>query len=99
MAEPLRFHPDVAGDIQTAVGWYTEKSVDLANRFRDALNQGFDRIVENPEMHPVAFDDVRFTRLRTFPYLIQFRIRNDLPFVLGVFHGASDPSTWMQRAK
>jgi plasmid stabilization system protein ParE len=99
MADSLHFHPEVASDVRAAVAWYTHVSPDLANRFRDAVDQALDRILANPEVFAVAFDDARFTRVREFPYLIQFRIRGGTCVVLGVFHGASDPSTWRQRAK
>ena len=96
--ESLRFHPDVASDIRTAIGWYSDVSADLANRFRVSINSSFDGITDNPVSYPLVFDDVRFLRVRTFPYLVLYRIVNDTPSILGIFHSASDPAKWRQRA-
>jgi hypothetical protein len=98
MADPLRFHPLVASDLRDAIGWYDGISVGLGNRFRMLVDSRFDDIAERPESFPHAFDDVRFARVQRFPYLILFRETQDVIHVLGVFHGASDPGKWRQRA-
>ena len=84
--------------MRDAIGWYSNISEDLANDFRQAVDTSFDHIVANPDLYPRTIDDVRFVRMRTFPYLVLYRVINDTPFVLGIFHGASDPSKWRRRA-
>jgi len=96
--DSLRFHPEVVSDLREAIGWYSEISQDLANDFRQVIDASLGRLVANPELYPHAFDDVRFVRVRTFPYLVLYKNMNEVPFVLGIFHGASDPSKWRQRA-
>ena len=96
--ESLRFHPDVTFDLREAIGWYSEISADLANRFRAIVNSSLDDIAKNPVLYPVVFDDVRFLRVHRFPYLVQYRVVNDISYILGVFHSASDPDKWRQRA-
>ncbi len=96
--DSLRFHPEVASDLRTASGWYTDISPDLANRLRVIIDTSFDAIADHPALYPLLFDDVRFVRMRTFPYLVLYRVVNDTPYILGVFHGASDPAKWRRRA-
>jgi plasmid stabilization system protein ParE len=98
MDDSLRLHPEVASDLRDAISWYARISSGLANRFRQEVQQAFDWIAENPGVSAVAFDDVHFTRVHSFPYLIQYRLLEDTPVVLGVFHGASDPAKWRRRA-
>ena len=97
MADRLRFHRNVASDLREAMRWYDEISPHLGQRFRDLANERFDAIADNPEWFPFAFDDVRFARLKRFPYLMLFRERGDHVQVLGVFHSASDPRKWRHR--
>jgi plasmid stabilization system protein ParE len=97
MADRLRFHPLVASDLRRAIRWYDDISVELGNRFRDAVDAQFDGIAAHPERFPRAFDDVRFARTLKFPYLVLFREVPGLIRVLGVFHGASDPTKWRLR--
>ena len=96
--ESLRFHPHIESDLREAIGWYSGISADLANRFRAMVNSSLDEIAKNSTLYPTVFDDVRFFRVRAFPYLVQYRVVNDIPYILGVFHSASDPDKWRQRA-
>ncbi len=96
--ESLRFHPDVTFDLREAIGWYADISADLANRFRAMVNSGLDHVAVNPVLYPAVFDDVRFLRVHRFPYLIQYRVVNDIPYILGIFHSSSNPDKWRRRA-
>jgi plasmid stabilization system protein ParE len=100
MARQLRFHPAVIPDLSEAIHWYDERSLGLGDRFRAAVDARFDDVLNAPELFSRAFDDldVRFARIRRFPYLVLYRIHGDTVFVLGVFHSASDPAKWRRRA-
>ena len=98
MADRLRFHPLVASDLRDAIAWYDGISIQLGNRFRKMVNDRFDQIADHPKKFAVAYEDVRFARVKRFPYLVLFSERRDAIFVLGVFHGASDPMKWGHRS-
>jgi hypothetical protein len=100
MAEKLRYHPLVAGDISTAMDWYDGRSAGLGARFRSAVDARFDDIVESPERFACAFGrtDFRFAKTRAFPYIVLFRVKREGVYVLGLFHVASDPGKWRLRA-
>jgi len=97
MVKPLRFSAHVVSDLQNGVGWYERISLRLGNRFRAAVRAQFMEITTHPQTFGIAFDDVRFARLRRFPYLILFRDANQAILVLGVLHSASDPERWRNR--
>ncbi|REK23080.1 MAG: type II toxin-antitoxin system RelE/ParE family toxin [Planctomycetota bacterium] len=83
----MRFHPDVVSDLREAIRWYGEISAPLANRFRKRVDASFQRIAENPDLYPRAFDSVRFCRLRTFPCLVLYCTINDIPTCSECFMG------------
>ena len=97
MARKLRFHTQVVNDLADAIGWYEDRSVGLGDRFRAAVDDRFDAIVANAERFGFAFDDFRFARVSRFPYVVLFRIREDVVQVIGVFHAASDPDKWRRQ--
>jgi hypothetical protein len=99
VADSLRFTRWVADDIQDGLAWYDAKSVNLGNRFRAAVESGFSMVERNPELFPFAFADlnVRFYRLRRFPYLILYQVRPTSILVVGVVHAASDPERMRRR--
>ena len=101
MARQLRYHPLVADDISGAIDWYEGRSIGLGARFRWAVDTRFDDIVAAPEIFPRAFDDLdfQFARIPKFPYLVLFRVRGEIVYVLGVLHSASDPAKWRRRAR
>ncbi|MEI8373445.1 MAG: type II toxin-antitoxin system RelE/ParE family toxin [Planctomycetota bacterium] len=99
MANRLRFHPAVSSDLTDAIGYYDGISPLLGARFRKMVDARFDRIESHPELFSLAFGDVRFATVRRFPYVILFRQRRETIMVLGVFHGASNPERWRERAR
>lgn len=98
MADLVRFHPQIPDDLAAAIAWYTQISPAIANRFRVAIKGSFSRIHEQPLVYGQLFDDVRCIRVQGFPYLIQYRLRDETPFVLGVFHSGSNPRRWRERS-
>jgi len=99
MKDSVRFHSQVPHDLAEAIAWYEDVSSDLANRYRGAVRSAFAAIRSQPLTYGVVFDDVRVVRVSRFPYLVQYRIRSEVPYVLGVFHSASNPEKWHKRAQ
>jgi hypothetical protein len=97
----LRFTRWVPDDLVEALNWYDAKSPALGDRFRATVDAAFNAIEKSPEAFPFAFADlqVRFCRLRRFPYLVLYRIEKSAIVVFGVRHGASDPEKWRRRVE
>ena len=98
MEGKLIFLPVVADDLAAAIAYYEPISPRLAARFRQAVNQRFDDILNRPKTFPMDVGDVRFARTLRFPYLVFFQIRDNLIFIIAVLHGASNPAEWRKRA-
>ncbi len=49
--KPLRFHPSVQGDVNTAFRFYREVSEQAAERFWKGISAAFEAIRANPEQH------------------------------------------------
>jgi plasmid stabilization system protein ParE len=98
MVDRLRFHPAVSSDLREAIAHYDGISPLLGIRFRKMVDARLDLIESHPEMFPFAFGDVRFALVRRFPYLVLFRQPREAVLVLGVFHRASNPERWRERA-
>lgn len=99
MADPLRFHPRVAGDLEAAAKWYDDISPDLGNRFRAAVDSRLDAVELRPESFGMVDPPLRVSRVERFPYLIIFEHSGLATEVLGVFHTASDPNKWRARKR
>jgi hypothetical protein len=99
MAEPLRFHPLVADDLEAAANWYDNISTELGNRFRAAIDSRLDVVELHPESFGMVDPPLRVSRVARFPYLIVFEHSQLTTEVLGVFHAASNPNKWRGRKR
>ena len=97
MAEPLRFHPLVVDDLETASNWYDAISIELGNRFRASVDSRFDAVELRPESFGMVDPPLRAARVNRFPFLIVFEHTGTATEVVGVFHAASDPSKLRKR--
>ena len=85
-------------DIADAVDYYRHLlSENLENKFRAQLKVGFDYITENPEHFAIKYKGIRIYNLKTFPYQIHYLLEKENIFVFGVFHGKSNPNSWVKR--
>ena len=97
----LRFAEEVADDLVQALAWYDERSTTLGDRFRTEVQAVFNGVKAAPLQYPFASTElqVRFAKVKRFPYLVLFHIRHETPTILGVRHGAGDPEVWKRRAE
>lgn len=66
--------------------------------FAGRVQQIFDRVAANPQMHAVAFADIRKAVVSRFPYCVFYRADAARVEVIAVFHTSRDPSVWQSRA-
>lgn len=89
----------VADDLSSATRWYDDISVELGNRFRQAITSRFDAVRVRPESFGRVTGELRAARVEGFPYLVIFELDRGVSHVLGVFHAAADPDKWTKRQR
>ena len=97
MIRKLIFEPHVPDDLAIALDYYESITVELANRFRQQVDDRLDDIAERPESFPFDIDPIRFAKLERFPYLIFFVVKPNFISILAIVHGSSDPGRWRNR--
>jgi plasmid stabilization system protein ParE len=98
MNYPLVITPEAEADMQQASQWYESQRVGLGADFLDRVEKVLDRITFSPEIHAVAYRNVRQTLVRKFPYVVCYILEQDRVDVIAVFHVRRDPSSWQSRA-
>ena len=98
-ARELFFHPLARRDFLEARRYYAEhESEELADSFRNAVNDAADRIARDPESLPIVDGAHRYLRMRRFPYLLIFRIPDDdRVIIVAVAHTSRRPGYWKRR--
>jgi toxin ParE1/3/4 len=89
--------PEAEQDLVEARDWYEARRIGLGEEFLLAVEEVLGRVLESPESYPVVYRGVRWARLRRFPYLVYYRVKNETVEVLAVLHGSRHPRNWRSR--
>jgi len=85
-------------DLAAARGWYAAIRPGLDDSLMLCVEETLDRIAENPRAFRAVGPDVRYARVRRFPYGVLYRVRDGRVRVEGVFHARRDPLRLEDRA-
>lgn len=66
---PIILSPAADRDVEDAAEWYEEEA-SSGTRFVERVQEALDRIGQMPELHAIAYRDVRRARVPKFPYNI-----------------------------
>ncbi len=94
---PLVIQRIVKRDIAGAIRWYDRNREGLGDQFEADLEVTLDRLKKGPPFAAPIDGDVRFAKLKRFPYVVYFRQHEDRIEVLAVLHGKRNPKVWQRR--
>jgi plasmid stabilization system protein ParE len=97
----LVFTPGSMRDLRAIARWYREKRPAHEERFFERLRATLGFIEAGPLAFPVvqARGAVRRAHVRRTPYAVAFVVRPDGVKIIGVLHGARDPSLLARRTR
>jgi toxin ParE1/3/4 len=87
---PVKRHPLVRADIQSAYNWYETKQLGLGGEFIEDFRRAYHRLQQSPAFYSVRFSEVRRLNLGRFPYGIFYVLETDHIQMLGVLHASRD---------
>jgi toxin ParE1/3/4 len=97
MKLPVVLRAEAEAEFDEAFDYYEARRPGFGVQFASRVQDVFDRIGENPELHPVILADVRKAVVDRFPYCVFYRVEAASVQILAVFHTARDPSIWHGR--
>jgi plasmid stabilization system protein ParE len=99
MTVQIVVQPEAEADLDDAFRWYETRRNGLGHELMDEVHRAFVRIVEDP-MRPRALHlDARRVRLRRFPYVVLYVVRETRIYVLAVLHERRNPRLFRRRVK
>jgi plasmid stabilization system protein ParE len=94
----VEFHPEARREYLEALQWYIERSERVARRFQEEVGRCVELIAADPSRWPVLEGQVRWVRLRRFPFSLYYETTGpESVQVLAVAHGARKPGYWRSR--
>lgn len=84
-------------DVAEAELWYETQRSGLGTEFHSEVSQVIDRLAETPLIYQVVYRDIRRAIVHRFPYLIWYRVLDEVVVVLACTHGRQDPSKAVAR--
>lgn len=97
MAYNLITSPEAEIDIERAVEWYVNISIELAQQFIIELKAAKNYIVNNPKKIQIRYKNTRVAFLKHFPYGIHFSLNEQTIIIVAVFNTAENPKKWKKR--
>jgi hypothetical protein len=99
MSLKLVFAAEVYDDIQENIHWYNKRQPGLGSHFFKAVKEQVLQIKNNPFGFAVRYDDVRCAKLKGFPYLIHYKIFQEIDTIkiTAVFSTYRNPKIWKTR--
>ena len=101
MGYKIIFASEVENDLQEGIVWYNEKQSGLGIRFFKEVKKQLSYLKKNPYTIAVRYDEIRCSKIKTFPYLIHFKIEEDIKAVkvVAIFNTNRNPIVWVKRSK
>jgi toxin ParE1/3/4 len=93
----LRFHEAARREANLAAFRFTEISIQLAQRFLDALQVAYASAAGSPRLYPTYLHDTRRVLLKRFPYFIVYLDWENEVYIVAIAHAKRRPGYWGKR--
>jgi len=92
MAYKLEIKDEAEQDIIDGFNFYAGKGNNLGERFINEVEDVFDYLENYPEHFQVVYNTHRQRLLKSFPYVVIYKIIDNVVIVFSVFPAKSDPA-------
>jgi len=94
----IRIHRLALAEYRRAIARYRRQDVDVAARFVNAVENGAERIEDDPYIGTPCFGSYSWLRVKNFKYLLFYRqVTDSLIMIYAAAHGSRRPGYWIRR--
>lgn len=97
MFENVRIQPEAEMDLQDAYSYFEHCKIGLGADFMDCVGDSLAKVSSNSEQYAVIYKSIRRALIHRFPYVIFYKVIDDVIVVFAVLHCAREPKTWLTR--
>jgi plasmid stabilization system protein ParE len=93
------YSPEALAELREGIAWYDQQSEGLGADFYDEILKTVDEICSGPSRFAlyegaVLERPVQRALAKRFPYVVTFKVVDDVVRILSVFHGHRMPGYW-----
>ncbi|HXS57212.1 MAG TPA: type II toxin-antitoxin system RelE/ParE family toxin [Hanamia sp.] len=92
MSFALKVQSEAIIDIQEGFEWYEMQKEGLGFEFIEEIENGFEKICNQPQFYTSISPTFRRFKIERFPYLIVYEIEDNAVIVNSVRHGSQKPN-------
>lgn len=94
---PIEYHPEARLELIGALEWYSDRSLESAQKFNQQIEQAQDAIQKDPNAWAVYLHGTRRYLLKRFEYVVVYRVLDDRIQFIAIAHGRRKPGYWVDR--
>ena len=94
---PYRFHPEASREFEAVLSWYGNKRQELAQQFKDAVDERIRSIISMPLAEAPYLYGTRKSSLGSFPIRLVFNVMRQEIVVVAFAHTSRRPGYWRDR--
>jgi toxin ParE1/3/4 len=95
----LDWHRDALAEFRDAAHYYDGQVDQLGDRFAGQIEASTARISNNPLMPRCFYRECRRVKADRFPYVVIYRVKDEMVQILAVMHTSRHPDYWKSRLK
>lgn len=93
----IDLHPQAIIEAREAREWYEQRSLSASQAFMDELDVAIERIRQTPERWASYLHGTRRYLMKRFPYIVVYRVTEDVVQIIAIAHGKRKPGYWRYR--
>jgi toxin ParE1/3/4 len=93
----VNLHVEAENEMNEAVDRYAAQNLQAALAFQTEIRAGVASIASDPSRLPTLGPERHFYLLKNFPYVLVYRILDDVVEILAVAHASRRPGYWNRR--
>lgn len=97
----LRVLPEAEEELAEAAEWYESKRTGLGVDLVAIVDRAFDELLDAPLSYALWRADRPYRRqiLTRFPYIVFFRVEDDVVEIVAIAHTKRRPGFWLERVR
>ncbi|MCF8370846.1 MAG: type II toxin-antitoxin system RelE/ParE family toxin [Bacteroidales bacterium] len=93
----IRISPFAELDLEESVEFYNLQKEGLGHEFAQVVSDIIERIKQNPFQFPNKYLELRKAKMKGFPFNVFFVEKENVGYILAVFHSSRNPKIIKQR--